>query len=54
MTVSELQEVDLVLFYFLPISYFSFDLSFLFLFLAPRVRVNDGMGYIAQRKILEE
>jgi len=31
--MSELQEVDLVLFHFLPISYFSFDLSFLFYFL---------------------
>jgi len=28
--ISELQEVDLVLFYFLPISYFPFDLFFLF------------------------
>jgi len=51
--MSELQKVDLVLFHFLPISYFSFDLSFLFYFLAPMVRVNDGMGHMVQRKILE-
>ena len=44
--LSELWEVGLVLFYFLPISYFSFDLVFLFYFLAPRVRVNDGRGYM--------
>jgi len=30
--MSELQEVDLVLFHLLSISYFSFDLSFLFYF----------------------
>ena len=51
--MSELQEVDLVLFHFLPIFYFSFDLSFFFYFFVPRVRVNDSIGYIAQKKILE-
>ena len=53
--LSELQEVDLVPFHFLSISYFSFYLFiFPFLFFAPRVRVNDGMGHMAQRKTLEE
>ena len=44
----ELQEVNLVFFHFLSISYFSF------LFFAPRVRVNNSMGHVAQKKILEE
>jgi len=44
----ELQEVNLVFFHFLPISYFPF------LFFAPRVRVNNGIGHVAQKKILEE
>ena len=51
--MSELQKVDLVLFHFLPISYFPFDLFFLFYFFAPRVRINDSIGHMAQKKILE-
>ena len=51
--MSELQKVDLVLFYFLPIFYFPFDLFFLFYFFAPRVRINDSIGHMAQKKILE-
>ena len=43
--LSELQEVDLVLFYFLSI--------FSLLFFVPRVRVNNGIGHIAWKKILE-
>ena len=51
--MSELQEVDLVLFHFLSISYFLVQFIFLFLFLAPRVRVSDNIGHMA-RKVLEE
>ena len=52
-TVNDLdKEVDLVLFHFLPISYFLVQFIFLFLFLAPRVRVSDNIGHIA-RKVLE-
>ena len=50
--VSELQEVDLVLFYFLPASYFLVQCISLFLFLAPRVEVSDDIGHIT-RKVLE-
>jgi len=51
--LSELQEVDLVLFHVLPISYFLVQFIFLFLFLAPRVRVSDDIGHMT-RKVLEE
>jgi len=46
--MSELQEVDLVLFSFSFYSHFqviSFSLC-----LAPRVRVSDDMGHIVQRR----
>ena len=45
--------MDLVLFHFLPTSYFLVQCIFLFLFLAPKVEVSDNIGHIT-RKVLEE
>ena len=53
--LSELQEVDLVIFSFS--SYFLFlffKLFFFSLFLVPRVRVSDNMGHMVQRRFQKD
>ena len=48
--LSEVQEVNLVLFHFSSYFLFYFDLFFLFLFLAPRVKVSNEIGHLTQRR----
>jgi len=48
----ELQEEDLVFFSFSSyfLFYFSIFLFSIFYFLAPRVRISDNIGHMAQRR----